>query len=330
MKGSAAGQPPLIYDVRRGRRNFSMHASRAPQWALLLRELRAPFFEASIVPVLVGGAWAYYAAGQWDWPLFCWTLLGVVCLHAGANVANDYFDHRSGNDAANEDFVRPFSGGSRLIQDKLLTPRAVLVLALGCFAAGCVAGLYLLLAVGLPVLWFGLAGLAGGYCYSAPPVKLAARGLGEPVIALLFGVLPTLGAAYVQTRTFSRDALLLSLSLAVLILLVIFINQFPDYRADAAAGKRNWVVRLGRRRAARLYVLLLALWPLPILAGVGAGRFPAGLLLALTPGLAAAWLAPRVLRYYDQPRALAPANALTILLQLSVGLIAALVLIGSR
>lgn len=301
-----------------------------PKWMLLLQELRAPFFSASIVPVLVGSACAYYHTGQWHWPLFWLTLLGVVCLHAGANVANDYFDHLSGNDAANGDFVRPFTGGSRMIQNNLLTPREVLCLALGCFAAGGAAGLYLFLTVGPPVLWLGLLGMAGGFFYSAPPINLSARGLGEPVIALLFGVLPTLGAYYVQTRHFSCDALILSLSVAMLIFLVLFINQFQDYRADAAVGKRTWVVRLGRRRAALLYTVLMVLWPVPILAGVGTGRWSAWLLLALAPGLIAFWTVPRVWRCYDQPRALVPANALTIALHASVGIIMVLVLIGSR
>lgn len=307
-----------------------MTVHRTPKWALLLQELRAPFFSASIMPVLVGSACAYYRTGQWHWPLFWWTLLGVVCIHAGANVANDYFDHLNGNDAANGDFVRPFTGGSRMIQNNLLTPRAVLSLSLACFAAGGAVGLYLFLRIGPPVLWLGLIGIAGGFFYTAPPIKLAARGIGEPVIALLFGVLPTSGAYYIQTRQFSYDVLILSLSVATLILMVLFINQFQDYRADAAVGKRTWVVRLGRRRAAQFYAVLMCFWPLPILVVVGAFHYPIWLLLALAPGLIAVWTVPRILRYYDQPRELAPANALTIVLHASVGIVMTLVLIGSR
>ncbi|MDD5677023.1 MAG: prenyltransferase [Kiritimatiellae bacterium] len=307
-----------------------MSVSRNPKWVLLLQELRAPFFTASIIPVLVGSACAYFGTGQWHWPLFCWTALGVMCIHAGANVANDYFDHRSGNDAANTDFVRPFTGGSRMIQDKQLTPREVLTLSLGCFAAGGAVGLYVFWKVGPPVIWLGLIGMAGGFFYTAPPVKLSAQGLGEPVIALLFGVLPAVGAYYVQTRRFSGDVLVLSLSLAVLVLLVLFINQFQDYRADAATGKRTWVVRLGLRRSAWCYAVLVALWPLPLLVAVAAGWYPAWLVLALAPGLLAAWTVPRVLRYYAHPRVLAPANALTIAMHAGVGIVMVLVLIGAR
>lgn len=307
-----------------------------PGWGLavaffnLLRELRAPFFTASIMPVLAGCAMAYYHTGRWDWTLFFLTLLGVVAIHAGANTANDYFDHVSGNDAANHDYVRPFTGGSRMIQNRLLTPRAVLGLSASCFALGVLAGAWLFLLAGGPILWLGAAGLAGGFFYSAPPIKLGARGLGEPVVALLFGCLPAMGAYYIQAGRFSFDLFVLSLSLSVLILMVLFINEFQDSRADGAVGKRTWVVRLGTGRAARAYAAMMALWPLPILLATAAGRAPAGMYIALVPLLLAIPVLPRVLRCHDQPRLLAPANAATIILHLAVSLIMAAVLLVAR
>ena len=282
------------------------------------------------MPVLLGCAMARYHIGLWSWPLFALTLLGVVALHAGANVANDYFDHASGNDAANRDYVRPFTGGSRMIQNRLLTPREVLGLSVACFAIGGLAGAWLFRLAGWPVLWLGAAGLAGGFFYSAPPVKLGARGLGEPAIAILFGCLPAMGAYFVQTGRFSSDFLVISLSPAALILMVVFINEFQDCRADGAVGKRTWVVRLGTRRAARAYMAMMALWPLPILLVTAAGKAPPGMLLALVPLLMAFWILPRVARCHDKPQALAPANAMTIILHLAVSLVMAAVLLAAR
>jgi len=298
--------------------------------AWLLRELRPLFLPASAIPVFLGVALAFFHTGEWDGLLCLLTLAGVACIHAGANTANDYFDHLSGNDAANHDYVRPFTGGSRMIQNGILAPREVLLLSAGCFGIGAGIGVYLLMKTGLGVLVLGLTGIAGGFFYSAPPLRLASRGLGEPVVALLFGIWPTLGAYYVQTGRLACDALILSLPLAVLIMLVLFINQFQDAQADAASGKRTWVVRLGRRRSARLYLVFLGLWPMPILYSLWSGRVPDLMALALLPGLAVFWLAPRVLRHYDRPQTLAPANALTIALYLSVGLVMAMVLIMAR
>jgi 1,4-dihydroxy-2-naphthoate octaprenyltransferase len=296
-----------------------------------LAELRAPFFTASVLPVILAATWIRYREGIWDWGLFGWLVAGVLAIHAGANVANDYFDHRSGADALNRDFIRPFTGGSRLIQNGWLTPREVLGLAWVCLTAGIAVGLFLTWRVGLPVLWIGLIGVAGGYFYSAPPLKLVARGLGEPTIGICFGVLPVLGTVYVLTGRFSGASVVLALPLAILVTAILFINEFPDCDADAAAGKRHWVVRLGRERATGVYVTLMLVWPVPILSAIALDLAPSCLLLSLT-GLALAGPAiHRARHYWDRPRDLAPANALTIATHLLVGLLmTAGLLIASR
>ena len=87
--------------------------------SIALRELRAPFFTASIIPVLVGTALAYAAKGIFNPLLFTLATITMIFLHAGANMANDYFDHLSGNDWGNRN-PTPFSGGSQLIQQGLI------------------------------------------------------------------------------------------------------------------------------------------------------------------------------------------------------------------
>jgi len=300
---------------------------RPPKWLLLLQELRAPFFTASVVPVLLGTSLAFHHTGFWDWLLFLWTLAGTVLIHAGANVANDYFDHLSGNDEVNVDFVRPFTGGSRMIQKKLLSPREVLTLSLVCFAGGSVIGVYLVAKVGLVLLALGIVGILGGFFYTAPPISLVSRGLGEPVIGLNFGVLPVLGAYYVQARQFRWEAVFLSLPVALLIVAILYINQFQDYEADKAVGKRNWVVRLGRRKSAKVFCVLMGAWMLPVVAAPLVGAGPAWCLIALVPVLPALGAAFAATRYYGDPGRLTPANALTIVTHATVGLLLSVSLI---
>ena len=79
---------------------------------LYLRAVRAPFFTATLAPVVLGGAVAAFNFGSLHWPLFWWSLLGGILVHAGINLANDYSDHVTGNDEANKLFS-PFNGGSR-------------------------------------------------------------------------------------------------------------------------------------------------------------------------------------------------------------------------
>jgi len=287
-----------------------------PLWIV---KTRAPFFTATVVPICLGAAVAWAATGTFHVGYFVLTLLGALCLHAGTNMTNDYFDHTWGSDEINTEFANPFTGGSRLIQMGLVRPEVYLREGLLFFAAGSLIGVILWLTRGPLVLWLGLIGLFSGYFYTAPPLRLAGTGLGELLIGLNFGPLMVLGSYYTLTQTISWEPVLASLPVGLLIALVVWINQFQDMRADAAVGKRHWVVRLGRKRAATVYGLLLALVYLSLVAAVFLGdATPFSLLGLLTAPLAVR--ACQVARtHYDHPRELVPANAATIQIHLLTG-----------
>jgi len=274
--------------------------------------MRLEFLPASVLPVFVGAALAFYRMGVWNWPLFVGCVFGVGAIHVGANVLNDYFDHCSGGDAANREFVRPFTGGTRLIQQGVLAPRTVLRMGLACLAAGVLVGIYLVFRVGPGVLWFMAPAAAAALAYSVPRVGLASLGLGEPAVAIVFGVLTVMGSYFVQTGVVSAESFWVSLPIAVLIVAVLFINQFQDFRADREVGKRNWVVRLGRRRSAYVYAFLMALSIALLLGGAAAGLFPGFLAWAALAGVLAVPAVRRTLKEFEHPAALAPANAATI------------------
>ncbi len=287
------------------------------RWALFVDAARLPFLTASVIPVLLGTAIAW-THGSLDLTLFLLTFLGTAFFHIGANAINDYFDHRSGVDEANLT-PTPFSGGSRLIQRGLMTPQATLRLALTFYALGGLIGLILLLRVGPQLLLFGLAGFLLGLLYTAPPLRLAHRGLGELAVGLAFGPVIVMGAYWVQTQRWSNQALLASIPVALLITAVLYINEFPDRTWDQRAGKRNWVTRLPLPRALLGYALLVGGAYLVLVAGVLAGALPAPTLLALIT-LPMAWKAYRMLqRHYAFPYRLIPANATTIFIHLLVG-----------
>jgi 1,4-dihydroxy-2-naphthoate octaprenyltransferase len=288
-----------------------------------LQEVRAPFLTASIIPVLLGTAVAWSESGEFSLPLFLLTLVAGVCVHAGTNIANDYFDHKSGNDEINVEYVRPFSGGSRLIQKGLLSPRAVLVESLVLFAVGGAIGVYLAITVGPGILILGVIGVFCGFFYTAPPVNIAAKGIGELTVGVNFGILMTLGSHYVQTGRFSMEAFLASLPVAILIADVLFINEFPDYTADKAVGKDHLVVRLGKEKAVWGYLALTFSAYLAILIPVVTRAIPPYCLLALvTLPVAMKAINVAILNYADSKK-LAPANAATIMLHMFVGLLVA-------
>lgn len=231
---------------------------------ILFLASRPKFLVASAAPVLVGTALAFATAGEFSPHLFILAILAIMALHSGSNLANDYFDHTSRNDWLNKN-PTPFSGGSRFIQDGILAPKTILLLALIALTAGAIIGIVIvLLTRSVFILILGLIGLLGGFFYTAPPLRLGYRSVGEPVIALLFGLLPVYGSYYLQTQTVNiipytvwLTPLLPAVIVGILIFLVILINEFPDVAADAAVNKRTLVVRLGIPVSVWIYQIAL-------------------------------------------------------------------------
>lgn len=274
--------------------------------------MRAPFLTATLVSIFLGTSIAWVRNDIFNMEYFLLALLGGTFLHLGTNIANDYFDHKSGNDEINKEFVRPFSGGSRMIQLGLLTPRKVLAAALMFYAMAFLMGLYLAWTRGLFVLVLGLTGLFSGIFYTGPPFNWANKGIGEALVGINFGALMTLGAYYVQTKILSIEPLIASIPISLLIAAVLYINEFPDYGADKAVGKNTLVVRLGRNRAAFGYILIVVGSYIVILLNVLLGIVPPHTLFALIPFPLAFKAVELASKFHSEPFNLAPANALTI------------------
>ena len=164
---------------------------------------RPAFLLASLIPACVGIAAAYAQHYTIHWGLVALTLLALALTHAGANVLNDYYDNLNNTDNLNTDRVFPFTGGSRFIQNRIITPEALYHWGIGLLVSACVLGLILSYWGGWRLLMVGLGGLILGWGYSAPPLRFNSRGLGELAVALGFGVLTPLGAWLVQTQQFS-------------------------------------------------------------------------------------------------------------------------------
>ena len=272
---------------------------------------RPAFLTITLVGVLLGFATAWHARAPFDAAAAALSLALAMLAHAGVNVLNDYYDHLNGSDAGNSDRLFPFTGGSRFIQNGVLSPGQTLAFGLALFLAVVLGGLWLIGHSGAGLFWIGLAGLAIGWAYSAPPLKLNSRGLGELCVAAGF-LLVVAGADFVQRGGFDALPWLAGLPYALLVTNILYINQFPDRSADLAAGKRHWVVRLNPEQAAHGYGLLLLLalgWLLGLVAG---GRLPLWSLVALPAILPAFRAAGELRRFAAEPARLAPAIRATI------------------
>ncbi len=282
---------------------------------------RPAFLTASVVPVLVGSAAGFAVTGTFDWGLFILAVVSIMLLHSGANLANDYYDHISGNDWVNKN-PTPFSGGSRFIQDGVLSAKTILGLSFFCLAAGATTGMIIILLTrSVFIFVLGVIGCVGGFFYTAPPLKLGYRSLGEVVIGFLFGILPVTGSYYLQVGTVDWLILLPAAIVAILIFLVIFINEFADKDADAAVKKRTLVVIFGVEAGVWIYrtAVIVSYLTAAIAIFVKGQLFFAGLFYLLTGPIAIA--AIRFAKREDLAAAVRlSANKITILLHLVGGL----------
>lgn len=220
---------------------------------------RPAFFTASVLPVLVGTAWAGAALHRFDGLLFVLALAATVLAHAATNVYNDVGDDVIGTDGDNNDRIYPFTGGSRFIQAGLLTRRDMTWIAAGFAVAALAIGILLTALRGPGVVAWGAAGLLLGFLYSLPGIQLSARGVGEAAVAVGLGVLPVLGAVWLQAGAVDLGSVLISVPISAWVAAILVINEVPDVEPDRRAGKRTLVVRWGSRGARWIYASLTAI-----------------------------------------------------------------------
>lgn len=312
-------EPLPAEDLERARPPIAL-ATKIFRWVVVTR---APFLSASLIPVLIGGAFAARTADAVSWLAFALALVGALALQVAANTWNDVFDWRSGADQANNEYFLPFSGGSRAIELGLITERGLMAIGTGALLVASFCGVVIATMSTPLVLAYGVVGAFAAYFYTAPPLALVhRRGLGELFIGLCFGPLMTAGTHTAMTGLFDARALWVGIPVGLLTTAILWINQFPDMASDAKVGKNNLVVTLGKRAARWGYLALI----------LGAYGVTAALVVAgvVTPWslvvLVAAPLAVRasavLMRHYED-RVLIKGNASTILLQGAFGLLMA-------
>ncbi len=290
---------------------------------------RPAFLGVTLVGCLIGLAAAWRSGVAIDALGAAVTILFALTAHAGVNVVNDVCDADNGSDEINTGRLFPFTGGSRFIQNGVLSRREASRLGYGLLLAVIPAGLWLAWRSGPALIPIGMAGLLLGWAYSAPPLKLMCRGLGEPAIALGW-LLVVLGSDYVQRGQLAALPLSAGLSFALLVAALLYINEFPDRIADEAAGKRTLVVRLGIEDARWGYLVLTLVAYGWLILQVGRGALPQACAAAALTLVLSFRAGRELLSHAAEPAALGPAIRMTILAAHLHGLILAAALAFGR
>tara|TARA_B100001105_G_scaffold246502_1_gene230254 strand:+ start:254 stop:1117 length:864 start_codon:yes stop_codon:yes gene_type:complete len=216
------------------------------RWILGARPRTLP---AAVVPVLVGTAVA--AGSGIIWWRAAAALVVALALQVAVNYANDLSDGVRGTDGPGR------VGPQRLVGSGLATPQEVRLAMLGAFAVAAMAGLSLAAAVTPWLLLVGVASVAAGWFYTGGPRPYGYLGLGEVFVFVFFGLVATVGSAYVHQQQVPAVAWLAATAVGFLACALLVVNNLRDLPGDAEAGKRTLAVRLGDRRTRLLYVALL-------------------------------------------------------------------------
>jgi 1,4-dihydroxy-2-naphthoate octaprenyltransferase len=214
------------------------------------------------MPFALGAVLAWKAERVFRPAVFLWGAAGVVAVMLATYLAGELHDRKEDALAAVSGRTR-FSGGSGVLVAGLVPEKSVRTAVLASLAAAAAVGLVLVFGYGAGPLTIplGALGLVCGYFYSTPPFRWVSRGIGELMIGFCYGWLPVAVSYYLMTGRIAPEVTWTSVPVGLTIFNVILINEFPDFEADRAAGKKNLTVRLGPARAARLYAAfaLLAL-----------------------------------------------------------------------
>jgi 1,4-dihydroxy-2-naphthoate polyprenyltransferase len=216
---------------------------------------------AAVAPVLLGTALAAEAGGFHAFSALC-ALLGAVLIQIGTNFSNDYADFVQGAD------TKARKGPLRVTQAGLVAPGAVKRAAIIVFGLAVVAGLYLIVRGGWPVLAIGIVSIICGILYTTGPYSLAYLGLGDVFVLIFFGPVAVGGTYYVQALALEPFVLIAGLGPGLLAVAILLANNIRDVEEDRIANKKTLVVRFGRRFGVGLYAFCLvaaALLPLLLL-----------------------------------------------------------------
>ena len=211
--------------------------------------VRPATLAASVAPVLAGTAVAIHQGGA-RWGAGIAALVVALAMQLGVNFANDYSDHVRGADASRVGPLRAASSG-------VVSPAQVRLAAIAAFALAAIVGVALSLAVDWRLLLVGAACLLAGWLYTGGPRPYGYLGLGEVFVFVFFGLVATVGTAYVETGRVTTLAVLMGCGIGFLATAILVLNNLRDIETDEAAGKRTLATLIGRGPTRMLLLVLV-------------------------------------------------------------------------
>ncbi|HON59318.1 MAG TPA: prenyltransferase [Smithella sp.] len=227
-------------------------AEKLKNWVILSRP---PFHTVGVLPFILGSIMAYKINGSFRWEVFALGVTAVILIMLSTYHAGEYFDYE-GDVISDRLHQNKFAGGSRALIHGSLSPSVPFWTSIIALIAAAAIGFFLQfgLKTGPWTLLLGAIGGLSGFFYSTKPIRLVQRGVGELFIGFCYGWLPVASAYYIQTGAFHPQGHWAAVPIGLTIFNVILLNEFPDYEADRATGKKNLLYRMGKENGRRLYI----------------------------------------------------------------------------
>lgn len=228
---------------------------------------RLPFHTVGILPFVLGTILAFKINSAVSLEVFILGISGVILIMLSTYHSGEYFDY-DGDVISNRLHENPFAGGTRMLPEGKISPgvpfwTSIVTLII---AGGIGIILQFFFKTGKYTLLLGCLGAFSGFFYSTKPVRLVQRGVGEIFIGFCYGWLPVASAFYIQTGAFHPVIHWMAIPIGLSIFNVILLNEFPDYEADKATGKKNLLYRIEKQKGMLLYVAFNLLTSITLLA----------------------------------------------------------------
>ena len=240
-----------------------------------LRAVRPFSLTGSVIPVTLGAILAI-KQNRFQFNYFILSVVAIVFLQAAVNLLSDHDDYENKVD------TKDSYGSSGVILENLLSSKQVHNGGMHCLILGSLLGFFLSYEKGILILILGLIGAFGGYSYTGKPLRLKYKGLGAPLVFLLFGPLMVIGSYYVQMQHVSAEAFYVSIPVGLLTTAILHANDIRDILHDEKAGIKTLSMMVGKNNAKRIYYGMLILSYISIIVMIFYRILPYWSLLCLT------------------------------------------------
>jgi len=249
-----------------------------------LKLSRAPFHSVGILPFILGALLYKKIYGNFNILIFFMSCAAVVFIMISTYLNGEYYDIKEDILSGKLNKRNKFSGGSGILAKGIIPKKHIKITSYISITFAICIGLLLqfYFKTGIWTIPLGVSGIIFGFFYSKPPLRWVKRGYGEILIGYCYGWLPIAVSFYLQSGFLISIISWISIPIGLSIINVILLNEFPDYEPDKIAGKTNILVRIGKKRGARLFIYISILQQIFVIISIIKG-FPKEILFFYTP-----------------------------------------------